>query len=279
MARLRLDEFEAEYALAKQRADELRQPAQRWMLGSIAAMHALLVGQFSAAERLIEQAFELGRDAVGWNADVSRRLQTFVLRGAQGRLAEVEANVCDAVKTYATYPVWRAVLVSLYAGLERPAEATAALDDIAADGFSGISLDEEWLLSMTLVSDGCAFLGDTNRAALLYERLVPYADRNVMAESELATGSTGRALGKLAATLGLLDAAAGHFERAAQTNLNAGAIPWAAHAKYEYARLLLDRGPAGEHATRDALFREAHDLYAGAGMQAWAARAAAQAST
>jgi hypothetical protein len=46
----------------------------------------------------------------------------FVLRALQGRLEDVEADVCSAVMEYASYPVWRAIRVSLYARLGRVAE-------------------------------------------------------------------------------------------------------------------------------------------------------------
>jgi DNA-binding SARP family transcriptional activator len=276
MARLQLEEFPREYALASRRAAELRQPAQRWMVGSIGAMHALLTGRLGEAESLIDVAHELGREAMPWNAAVVRRLQKFVLRGLQGRLEEIEADVCSAVKEYASYPVWRAVRVSLYAGLGREQETRAALEDVAAGGFAIVEHDEEWLLSMVLIAEGCAMLGDTERAETLYERLTPYADHNVMAEAEVALGSTGRALGNLAAVLGRRDEAVRHFKHAANVNRRAGALPWAAHALFDHARLPVSRRTRSDEQEAQArhLLEEARRLYESAGMRAWAQRAA-----
>jgi DNA-binding SARP family transcriptional activator/tetratricopeptide (TPR) repeat protein len=275
MARLELDEFPSEHTIASSRADELRQPAQRWMVGSIGAMHALLTGRLDEAEALIDAAHELGRDAMPWNAAVVARLQRFVLRGLQGRLEEVEADVCSAVKEYASYPVWRAVRVSLYAGLRREAETRAALDDVAGEGFAIVQQDEEWLLSMVLIADGCAMLRDLEHSETLYQRLAPYAQRNVMAEAELALGSTGRAIANLAATLGRHDEAMRHFKHAADVNRRAGAIPWAAHALHDHARMLIARPTRGEVDELQArrLLNEARRLYRSAGMPAWAERA------
>lgn len=277
MTRLDLAEFPREHALASRRAAELRQPAQRWMMGSIGAMHALLTGRLDEAEALIDAAHAFGREAMPWNSAVVRRLQRFVLRGLQGRLEDIETDVCSAVKEYASYPVWRAVRVSLYAGLGRETETRAALEDVAADGFAIVQHDEEWLLSMVLIAEGCAMLGDREHAQTLYQRLAPYAHRNVMAEAEVALGSTGRALGNLAATLCRHDEAARHLQHAAEVNRRAGALPWAAHALHDHARMLLARRPLGHRDKLQArrLLDQACRLYESAGMTAWAERAAA----
>ena len=275
MARLELEDFPQEYALATRRAAELRQPAQRWMVGSIDAIHALLTGRLGEAETLIDAAHELGREAMPWNAAVVGRLQRFVLRGLQGRLEDIEADVCSAVKEYAGYPVWRAVRVSLYAGLGRKEETRAALEDVAGDDFAIVQHDEEWLLSMVLIADGCTMLGDRELAATLYERLSPYAHRNVMAEAEVALGSTGRAVGNLAATLGRRDEATRHFMHAAERNRGAGALPWAAHALHDHARALMAQRTrsADDEARAHEFLEQARRLYASAGMATWAQRA------
>jgi tetratricopeptide (TPR) repeat protein len=194
---------------------------------------------------------------------VVRRLQRFVLRGLQGRLEEIEADVCSAVKEYASYPVWRAVRVSLYAGLGREEETRAALEDVAGDGSAIVEHDEEWLLSMVLIGEGCATLGDRERAATLYERLAPYAHRNVIAEAEVARGSTGRALGNLAVTLGPRDEAVRYFRHAADVNRRAGAVPWTAHAFFDHARMLVASRTRSQvdEAEAQRLLEEARRLY------------------
>ena len=52
-------------------AGELRQPAQRWSVGTDRAMLALMEGDFERAERLISETLALGRQAESWNALVS----------------------------------------------------------------------------------------------------------------------------------------------------------------------------------------------------------------
>ena len=81
-------------------ADELRQPAQRWHVGTGRTMLALMEGRFDDAEALIEETAALGRFAQSWNAAVSQRVALFVLRREQGRLAELADSVRRSVHEY-----------------------------------------------------------------------------------------------------------------------------------------------------------------------------------
>ena len=61
----------------------------------------------------------------------------------------------------------------------------------------------------------------------------------------------------------------GWFERAAAANEQAGALPWAAHARLDHARLLVT---TGDHASAEPLLAAASDAYRALGMDAWVAR-------
>ena len=50
---------------------------------------------------------------------------------------------------------------------------------MAADGFVGIPQDGDWMIAIALLADSCTELGDAERAARLYEVLLPYRDSNV----------------------------------------------------------------------------------------------------
>jgi tetratricopeptide (TPR) repeat protein len=163
--RFGLDRFEVEYALAQKALAELGQPGQRWLVRVMAPMHALLVGRLAEADRLIDEAFELGRLAAPWNARVSSLLQRFVLRGLQARLDEVEQELHAAALENPTYPVLHAALASLYAELGDIASARSAFESLAADDFGAVPFDEEWLVIIALLADACAFLGDAGRAS------------------------------------------------------------------------------------------------------------------
>jgi tetratricopeptide (TPR) repeat protein len=98
---------------------------------------------------------------------------------------------------------------------------------------------------MAMLSDLAVGLGDSDRAALLYEELLPYAASNVVVGMAVTClGSVSRFLGKLAALLGRVDDAASHFERALEANRALKAPVLVAHTQLDYAAAL---GP-GERA-------------------------------
>ena len=167
------------------------------------------------------------------------------------------------------YPVFQAAVAALYADLGFVEPAREAFEALAGQDFAPVPLDEEWLLTMSLLADACAFLGDRARAAVLYDRLEPYANRVAVGATEVAIGSSARALGKLAATLGETRAATRWFEHATTVNQRAGALPWAAHARFDHARLLL---ADGDRAGAQALIENASAIYRELAMDAWATR-------
>jgi predicted ATPase len=234
-------------------AEELRQPAQRWLVAVHRPVLALLEGRFDAAETLIAEARAAGERAENWSATVNSALQLYILRREQGRVAEVEQLVLRAAADYPTYPIWRCVLANMLAELGSTAEAQAELDALAADGFGGLPFDEEWDVSLCLLAETAARLGDSGRAARLYELLLPYADRVAVSYPEISMGSVSRFLGILASTCRNYDDAARHFEDALALTESIGARPWLAHTLDDYGHLLLCRGQPGDA-------EQAHDL-------------------
>ena len=103
----------------------------------------------------------------------------------------------------------------------------------------------------------------------MYERLEPFAHRVAVGATEVSLGSVTRALGRLATSLGDTERAAEWFEQAARLNERAGALPWAAHARLDHARLLLATGrrPAARRCAENAAA-----TYATLGMDAWVER-------
>jgi DNA-binding SARP family transcriptional activator len=222
-------------------AAELRQPSQHWFLTIFRAQLALLQGRLAEAESLIETALGLGERAQQWNATVSYRLQLYLLRREQGRLAEVEQVVHESAEAYPTYFVWRPIRVHTLAELGRD-EARGAFDTLAEEGFDALPRDEHWLVGMGLLAEAAHSLRDRERAARLYELLLPYADRIAVSYGEISIGSVSRYLGILAATVENWDDASRHFEEALAKNQRVGARPWEAHTQIDYARMLLARG-------------------------------------
>ena len=227
-------------------AEELRQPAQRWEVTVHRALLALLEGRLEEAEQLITETRSLGERALGWNATVVYGLQLYALRREQGRVQELEDLVRGAVTDNPTYPIWRCVLADMLTELGSTREARTELEALAADGFSRLPFDEEWEVSMCLLAETAARLGDSVRAAVLYELLLPYADRVAISYPEISLGPVARFLGILATAIAHWDDAERHFRDSLELSARIGARPSLTHTQTDYAQMLLEReGPSG----------------------------------
>jgi tetratricopeptide (TPR) repeat protein len=249
-------------------AEELRQPSQTLYVNNLRAHIALLEGDFTAAERLIHEALELGERAQRWNARVTHRLQLFLLRQAQGRLAE-SAEIYDGHPSafdYRTYPIFDCIVAKFYAELGRHDDARAKFEELAENDFAGIPVDEEWLASICLLAEMAPSLGDPNRGRVLYELLSPYPDRVGTSYPEISVGAVSRYLGLLATAEARWNDAERHFEEASEVNRRIGARPWLAHTQEDYARMLVARGDAGDAENAARLLDEAVATYRELGM-------------
>jgi eukaryotic-like serine/threonine-protein kinase len=239
-------EFEVKSAIA----EELRQPAQLWDRATTKASLALFEGRFDEAEVAIREALEVGRLAAAANAQSAFDLQMYGLRREQGRLAERLEMAERAVTPW--YPVGRYVLVDTYVQLDRQEDARRAFDVLAKEDFP-VNLEMQWLFSLHLLAEVCRYLDRPEEAAVLYERLLPYADSNASLPPELCGGSVSRGLGILAAVMSKPTDAAAHFEHALEKNAAMGASPWVAHTQYDYARMLVSDASPGSADRADEL--------------------------
>jgi DNA-binding SARP family transcriptional activator len=256
-------------------AEELRQPAQRWQVAVDRALLVLLEGRLEEAERLIAETRSLGERALGWNAAVVHGLQLYLLRRERGRLRDVETLVRRAARASPTYLIWRCVLANMLAELGSTDEARAELEALAANGFSRLPFDDEWEVSVCLLAETATRLGDSARATTLYELLLPYADRVAVSYPEISLGPVSRFLGILATATAHWDDAERHFRAALELGSRIGARPSLAHARTDYARMLLERGVPSRSEEARILLDQALATYRELGMDSYAQRAAA----
>jgi DNA-binding SARP family transcriptional activator len=238
------DRARASLAEIRRIATELRQPAQLWLAAVHETLLALLEGRFDDAERLLGESEELGNAAPRWNAEMSRRLQLYLLRRSQGRLEELAETQEAAPEAFAfrTYPIVDCVLARFYDELGRVDDSGRIFSNLAKDDFAQMPFDEEWLVSLGLLAEVAYSRGDGSRAEALYDQLAPYSSQVAVAYPEISIGSVARYLGLLASTLACWEDAERHFEDAIATNERIGARPWLAHTQEDYARMLLGRG-------------------------------------
>jgi tetratricopeptide (TPR) repeat protein len=256
-------------------AEDLRQPAQIWHVDVARTALALLEGRFGEAEELIAAALGGGERAQSWNARLTQRIQTFMLRREQGRLHEVENTIRRAVHEYPSTLGVRCMLIHLDAALGHHRAAGEELHRVLARDFARNHVDEWWLLALSLLADPCATLPDADAAARVHELLEPYERLNVVVPGEISMGSVARGLGVLATGLSRFDDAERHFEVALGMNRRMRARPWVAHTQLDLAAMLLARGAPGDAERAQGVLGDAVAGYAAIGMQSWAERARA----
>jgi tetratricopeptide (TPR) repeat protein len=166
-------------------------------------------------------------------------VQQLAIRREQLRIQELEPALRELVNTNPHRPAWRAALATLLCETDRLDEAREELEVLAAADFIDVPPDGDWMITMTLLADLIADVGDPDRAARVYEMLLPYGGANVVIGlAAVCLGATARYLGRLAATMGAQDEAAGLFERAIERNTALKAPIHLAHTQVDYARVL-----------------------------------------
>jgi DNA-binding winged helix-turn-helix (wHTH) protein/tetratricopeptide (TPR) repeat protein len=222
---------------------------------------AACAGDFAAAERILDDALERGRGRVAYAQVIhdAHLLWLRLQRGDHSGLGESRA-LLESISG-----IWdggglvtRAALALISCMEGRRDDARRALDEITAGGLASLERDEHFLLTTAVLSDVITELGDRERAAELYELLLPYA--HLLSFHDLLrtfAGSVSGELGELASLLGRHDAAIAHYEEALRREGAAGARSAEVSSRIGLARSLRARGAPGDAKRADALLREA----------------------
>ncbi len=205
------------------------------------ALAAQLRGDFAAADRFTAEAAEQSRDVPGSVAPIIADAQTCCSRRMQGRHADLEPLVRRNADRLPAMRRWRCGLALLLVELGREDEARRELEHLAAAGFDDVPRDALWLVSMALLAELAALLGDRPRARRLYELLSPYEGRNVVSMGAVYLGPVARYLGLLAMTTGDDEQALAHLETARSAAERMGARPMVVLAALDAAEVLARR--------------------------------------
>ena len=211
--------FREEIARHARLADELRLPSFQWYTPLWAAVLSRLAGRFEEAEGLATEAREQGERAGDGNAEL---FADMLFTGQLERGEFDQVNLAFIEDKMANSPAYAAAYAWVLAGRGETARARAALDRAIAHPHA---FDANWMSAQTECAEACALLGDTTHAAVLYERLLPYAGR---------PGTAGRAVTSYGAVdrhLGRHDNAERHLRAAIERNHELGCAVWAKHAE------------------------------------------------
>ena len=250
-------------------AGELRIPFYLWQAELFRGMRALFEGRLEEADRLAQVALAVGQRGQGNNAMPMFGAQTYAIRREQGRLAEMEAGIKGFAQMYPAVPAWRTALAFNYAERGMEAEARSEFEILAKDDFGIFPRDGNWPISIALLTQVCALLGDEQRAAYLYDELAPFEHRCItVGFCADCYGTTDLLLGLMASTMERWDDAERHFADALEMNVRMGTGRWTGWTQHEYADMLLKRAGAGDREKALGLLNQAIDLAQPRGMKA-----------
>jgi hypothetical protein len=221
---------------------------------------AACAGDLDEAAQIFRDALEVGRDRVPY-AQVLYDSHTLWMRFQRGDRTGLSASAAliEGISRYwkGSETVTRAVLALIALDEDRLEDAREMYEALAKSGMARIERDEHFLLTAAILSDLILAFGDRERAAELYETLLPYAHLLAF-HDQLRTfaGSVSGELGELALVLGRYDAAVGHYEAALERERAVGARAAEISSRVGLARVLRARAQGGDLARADALLAE-----------------------
>ena len=220
-------------------AEELRRAYHRWFVAVLRGCFAFMEGKLGEIEELALRANAIAETAHG-HTQVFLGAQLGEVMWLQGRVEEVESFLVATIGMYPALDFYgRAALAATYCERGGEHEARAQFESLAAHDFADIPRHFMWQGTLAFLSEACAYLGDAQRAAQLYQLFSPLDGRNVLIWPTLAMGATSYFLGLLAATMGRREQAARHFEAALAMNARMGTGPWLARTQTAYGEMLL----------------------------------------
>ncbi len=243
---------DADLAAYERLAGVLRQPGYLWQVPLLRATRALIDGRFADAEKLAAEARAGGERAQEPIAVMLHATQDSQLRRLRRtpedmrRLEQSLAVLGELAERYPALPVWRCSLAATHAELGHASEARAAFEPLAAGGFD-LPYDGQLPISLALLCETAAFLGDVPRAGRLYELMLPLDGLAVISGRAAAcNGPVARVLGTLAVITGRTDEAERHLSDGLAMAEAMGDRPMIARIRVQLARLLLERGAEGD---------------------------------
>jgi tetratricopeptide (TPR) repeat protein len=249
-------------------AERLRDVRARAYVPAHRARRAAMEGRYADVGRLIAEAYAVSRDIDESTIPLIVVGQRFGLEWLMGRMGEVEPDLRRVAEALPYMQIWRAALATIHLAQGDRAEAERTFTRLAERDFADIARNNQWTITMTLISELCTALGDTARAGKLYELLLPYAGLTSVSPVGGYAGPVARYLGLLARIRGDTALAEQHLRTALEQARRHRERPMVAIVAVDLARTLGALTPEAQE-----LLAEARLLAAELGSPAVAARA------
>ena len=235
------------------------QPIIRWILGFLGAQRATIDAEFDEAERLAEQALEVG---IG-----TGQPDAFNIYGAQilrlGRERDVATDFIPVVegvlKADPTNNGAKTMLARLYCDVGRLDDARATVAPYIERDCVDFHWGIYWVTSMELLADTVADLDWTEAANSMVVHLRPWAAQwDFVAPS--SNGPVARPLGRLLATMGSDEEADQKFRLSLDISEAVNSPLHIAHTCLDWGRALVSRSDPAEMTHARALLGRAESL-------------------
>ena len=272
----RIDEVETELNVLARLARQLHEPVLAWRTLRGQSWISLLRGRFDEARRRSAEARESGLKVLGADAEANYWLHAGMLAAFLGERDVEERPRDEFVQQHPTYALM------IVAAMVPADVARGALDGartlvglVRANPGRGVRPRMLGLPVRAFSAMAIAAVGDAEMAAVAYQALLPYARLNVATGAGLTglCGSVPRFLGMLAAAQGHFEKAAQHYEDAIEFETRMGAPPFVACSRILYAELLLREGRPDRLRQAKRLAAEGLSTADGLGMAPWIDRA------
>ncbi|MEA2358682.1 MAG: hypothetical protein QOI62_1942 [Solirubrobacteraceae bacterium] len=241
-------------------SERMAQPRWEWYVPLLRGVFALIEGRLQDAERLRNEAGEIGLAVHGSMAPLLLGAMLVATRWTERQLGDVVEPVTALADAHPSQPAWRCVRVAALVDAGRDAEARAELESlVTADGLN-LRFDTTWLSSCALLADAVARLGDADASRALYRALEPHAALNAMLPSGAFLGPVRRHLGVLATAMGKPDLALEHLAAARVLAERGRMRAMQAWIGLDEAQALVARGADGDLARARAALEAGRDL-------------------
>lgn len=204
------------------------------------AWRHLLGGRMAEAEADAATCFDFGVRSGHTSAEATFGALLLQRLTQQGQLDTIVDVAVQGMADNPTIPAWRTAVMTGFCELGRFAEAEELFDIDLAGEFNDLPFDVTWPQAAVQYADCAADLGRTDAAPLLYDQLLPYADRFAYL-SCVDSGALARPLGRLATILGRHDDAERHLHDGLAVHERMQARFWTGRSRIDLAELSVAR--------------------------------------
>ncbi|HEY9555292.1 MAG TPA: hypothetical protein VIR58_01075, partial [Acidimicrobiales bacterium] len=204
---------------------------------------AMLEGDVDGALQLNQDAISSTADTAGspfsfQNVAVTLAIERFLRRGLDDVIEPIRSIRASSPRVAVN---WDTALAFALSEVGRLEEAAAVFETVAADDFSPVRRDLNWLVVMHLLGLVALHLDDEPRIRQLLRHLLPFADLDATHGSGYASyGPVGRVVARLEGRCGDAAGGAARLERVLATRF---AGPWTSLARLDLADVLRQDEP------------------------------------